>query len=369
MRIGIDARLIFYQIAGIGQYILRLTEALSQLDREDDFILFQSRKDHDRLVSAPNFHRRVLWTPSHHRFETTAMSAELFPHQLDVLHSPDFIPPSHTRFPTVITVHDLAFLLYPDFLTPQSARYYGRVDWAARRARHIIAVSQSTKRDVMRLLGVPEDKITVIHEAAHPTFRQLNCKEARAHVEQRYGLAEDFIFFVSTIEPRKNLPTLLKSFRRMIDVYHSPATLVIAGAQGWLTERVKETVTSLRLGERVRFVGPVPVQELLQLYNAARVLALPSFYEGFGLPPLEAMACGTPVVVSNTSSLPEVVGDAGQLVDPDDVEAWSVALWRALSDDDWHKEMSEKGLRRAATFSWQRAARQTLDVYRKVAAK
>lgn len=369
MRVGIDARLIFYQTAGIGQYIVRLTEALTELDREDEFVLFQSRKDRDRLVSAPNIVRRVLWTPSHHRFETSAMSAELFPHRLDVLHSPDFIPPTFTRCPSVITVHDLAFLLYPDFLTPQSARYYGQVDVAARRARHIIAVSQSTKRDVMRLLGVPEDKITVIYEAAHPTFRKLDCQEAAAHVAKEYGVTGDFILFVSTIEPRKNLPTLLKAFRRLIDVYRSPSTLVIAGAQGWLTERVNETVQGLNLGDRVRFVGAVAVQELLYLYNAARVFALPSFYEGFGLPPLEAMACGTPVVVSNTSSLPEVVGDAGQLVDPNDVEAWSVALLRALSDDAWQKEMSEKGLRRAATFSWQRAARETLGVYRKVAAK
>ena len=369
MRIGIDARLIFYQTAGIGQYILRLTEALAALDREDEFVLFQSRKDHDRLVTAPNFQRRVLWTPSHHRFETTAMSAELFPHHLDVLHSPDFIPPTHIRFPSVITVHDLAFLLYPDFLTPQSARYYAQVDGAARRARHIIAVSQSTKRDVMRLLGVAEDKVTVIYEAAHPTFRQLDHEEARRHVAARYGIRENFVLFVSTIEPRKNLPTLLKAFRRLLDVYHPEAALVVAGTQGWLTERVSETVTSLQLGERVRFLGAVTVEDLLYLYNAARVFALPSFYEGFGLPPLEAMACGTPVVVSNTSSLPEVVGDAGQLVDPNDVEAWSVALWRALSDDGLHREMCAKGLRRAATFSWQRAARETLGVYRKVVSK
>jgi glycosyltransferase involved in cell wall biosynthesis len=369
MRIGIDARLIFYQTAGIGRYILRLTEAMAELDREDEFVLFQSRKDHDRLVAAPNFHRRVLWTPSHHRFETTAMSAELFPHHLDVLHSPDFIPPTFTRCPSVITVHDLAFLLYPDFLTPQSARYYGQVDGAARRARHIIAVSQSTKRDVIRLLGVPDDKVTVIYEAAHPTFRQLDYAEARRHVADRYGLAEDFILFVSTIEPRKNLPTLLKAFRRMLDVYHPLAALVVAGTQGWLTDRVKETVKSLQLGERVRFLGAVNLEELLYLYNAARVFALPSFYEGFGLTPLEAMACGTPVVVSNTSSLPEVVGDAGHLVDPNDVEAWSVGLWRVLSDRDLHKEMCEKGLRRAATFSWQRTARETLRVYRKVVAK
>ncbi len=369
MRIGIDARLIFYQKAGIGQYILRLTEALSKLDQEDEFTLFTSRKDRTELVNAPNFKHRHLWTPSHNRFERLAMSAELLPFGLDVLHSPDFIQPSHIRFPSVITVHDLAFLLYPRFLTKQSARYYGQVDLAARGATQIIAVSQSTKRDVIHLLGVPEDRVTVIYEAAHPIFRPLDHAEARQHVAQRYGINEDFVLFVSTIEPRKNLPTLLEAFRRLLDIYHVRATLAIAGQEGWLVDQMNEIVTRLHLTECVRFLGPVPNEELLYLYNAARVFALPSFYEGFGLPPLEAMACGTPVVVSNTSSLPEVVGDAGQLVDPQDVEAWSVALWRILTDKNLRDEMCEKGLKRTASFSWERAAHEHLAVYQQVAAQ
>ncbi len=367
MRIGIDTRLVFYQRAGIGQYILSLTRALADIDCEDEFTLFQSRKDGAGTIQAQNFRHRKLWTPSHHRFETMAMSAELFPFSLDVLHSPDFIPPRFTRYPSVITVHDLAFLLYPRFLTPESARYYGQVDVAARHARHIIAVSSSTKRDIMRLLGVPEERISVIYEAAQPIFRQLDHAQAREHVAATFGLSQDLILFVSTIEPRKNLPTLLEAFRRMLDVYHAQATLVVAGQRGWLTEQMDTLVRKLNLEQHVRFLGAVPNEELLYLYNAACVFALPSFYEGFGLPPLEAMACGTPVVVSNTSSLPEVVGDAGLLVDPNDVEAWSVTLWRVLSDENLRSEMCEKGLRRTAQFSWERAARETLAVYRRAA--
>ncbi len=369
MRIGIDTRLIFYQKAGIGQYILRLTQALSQIDHEDEFILFQSRKDKTSLVSAPNFKHHSLWTPSHHRFERLAMSAELAPYSLDVLHSPDFIQPSCIRFPSVITVHDLAFLLYPHFLTKQSARYYSQVDLASRRASRIIAVSESTKRDIIRLLGVPAERVTVIYEAAHPMFKPLDHDEARRHVAARYGIDEDFVLFVSTIEPRKNLPTLLEAFRRLLDIYHVQATLAVAGNPGWLVDEMNGIVTKLHLTECVKFLGPPSTDELLYLYNAARVLALPSFYEGFGLPPLEAMACGTPVVVSNTSSLPEVVGDAGQLVDPNDVEAWSVALWRVLTDKDLRDEMCEKGLRRNAMFSWERAAALHLEVYRQAASK
>lgn len=369
MRIGIDARLVHYQQAGIGQYILRLTDALAALDNENEYYLFQSRKDRTRLAHAANVNRRVLWTPSHHRFERVAMSVELFPHALDVFHSPDFIPPRKTRAPNVITVHDLAFLLYPRFLTPDAARYYGQIDPSSRSAAHIIAVSQSTKRDVTRLLGVADDKVSVIYEAASTSARRIDKAEAIQRVQEKYRIEGDFILFVSTIEPRKNLPTLLAAYSKLRAQYKSTAPLVVAGHKGWLTDEVDQAIEKYKLGDKVCFLGGVPNAELVYLYNAARVFALPSFYEGFGLPPLEAMACGTPVIVSNVSSLPEVVGDAGLLLDPNDIEGWTVELHRVLTDEKLHAEMSAKGLKRAANFSWERAARETLNVYRKVAGK
>ncbi|MEW5718373.1 MAG: glycosyltransferase family 1 protein [Chloroflexota bacterium] len=369
MRIGIDARLVFYHQAGIGQYILRLTQALAQNNRDDTFVIFKSRKDHTPIVAQSNFKRQDMWTPSHHRIERWAMSVELAPFALDVLHSPDFIPPAWTRCPSVITMHDLAFMLYPRFLTRESARYYGQVDVAARRADHIIAVSESTKRDTIRLLGVPESKVTVIHEAAHPLFEPIADDSAGEFVRAHYNLPSEFILFVGTIEPRKNLPTLLRAFRRLRDNYKSEAVLAIAGNRGWLVEQVDQVIAELRLGDTVRFLGNVRNEELVYLYNAAKLFVFPSLYEGFGLPPLEAMACGTPVIVSNVSSLPEVVGDAGLLIDPEDVEALTVAMWRVLTDDKLRRELSEKGLKRAQTFSWERAAHETLAVYRQVAQK
>ncbi len=366
MRIGIDARLVYYHQAGIGQYILRLTQALARIDPDDHFVIFKSRKDKTLIVDQANFSLQHLWTPSHHRFERWALSLELAPFALDLLHSPDFIPPAWTRAPSVITMHDLAFLLYPRFLTRGSARYYGQVDLAARQADHIIAVSQSTKRDTIRMLGVPEAKVTVIYEAAHPLFAPIADTDALDRVRARYRLPADFILFVSTIEPRKNLPTLLRAFRRLRDQYKSPAILAIAGNRGWLAQEVDQVLDELNLSDAVRFLGGVPNEELVYLYNAAKLFVLPSFYEGFGLPPLEAMACGTPVIVSNVSSLPEVVGDAGILVEPEDVEGLTVAMWRVLSDETLRREMRDKGLARAATFSWERAARETLAVYRQV---
>lgn len=367
MRIGIDARLVYYSRAGIGQYILRLANALADLDTyQHEFVLLQSRKDSTQIVNGHNFSRVSLWTPSHHRLEQTTLRFEIGRLRLDLLHSPDFIPPFQRNCKSVITVHDLAFLLYPHFLTKEAARYYGQIDQAVHRTDHIIAVSESTRKDTIKLLGVPERKITVIHEAANPIYRPLDPAEARRHVEKTYGLDRDYILFVSTIEPRKNLPGLLQAYRKLLDDYKRPEGLVLAGSRGWLSEEVYDTVEALKLDEHVRFLGRVPSEHLLYLYNAARVLVHPSFYEGFGLPPLEAMTCGTPTIVSNVSALPEVVGDAAYLIDPHDVDGLTVAMWRVLTDADLRASLVAKGLKRAGMFTWQRAARETLDVYQRV---
>ena len=367
MRVGIDARLVYYHPAGISRYCLQLIRALADIDKEDQFVIFQSRRDGRRLVEQSNFRARPLWTPSHHRFEQALLSFEMRFTPLDVLHSPDFIPPFRRRCRSIITIHDLVFLLYPQFLTKSSARYYGQIDQAVRHTDHIIAVSESTRRDIVRLLGVPEQMITVIYEAPRHFFHPLPDPDLRPRLQKRFGLERDFVLFVGTIEPRKNVPTLLTAFQQLLDHYHPEVDLVLAGAPGWLTDEVYALVNRLGLAGRAHFVGRVSDEELVWLYNAAQAFVLPSFYEGFGLPPLEAMACGTPVIVSNTSSLPEVVGDAGLLVDPTNANEITVAIWRLLSDEVLRQELIARGLRRVASFSWERAARETLDLYRRVA--
>jgi glycosyltransferase involved in cell wall biosynthesis len=367
MRIGIDARLVFYNRAGIGQYILRLVESLAELEHENDtFVLLQSRKDKSSIINSNGFIHKSLWTPSHNRFEQPALRIEVARLNLDLLHSPDFIPPFRRNCKSVITIHDLAFLLYPHFLTKESARYYGQIDQAWRKTDHIIAVSEATKQDSIKMLGVPEKKITVIHEAANPIYRPLPAEEARQKVKEKYKLDKDFILFVSTIEPRKNLPSLLNAYRQLRNKYKRDELLVLAGSKGWLWEEVYETVERLNLEQEVVFLGRVPSVDLVHLYNAARLLVHPSFYEGFGLTPLEAMTCGTPVIVSNTAALPEVVGDAGLMINPHDIEGLTVAMWRVLTEPELRQELSQKGLKRAANFSWQKAAQQTLDVYHKI---
>lgn len=366
MRIGIDTRLVYYSQAGITQYILRLIQGLAEIDRENEFIILQSRKDKHIIVDKPNFKRVPLWTPSHHRFEQYTLRVEISRLGLDVLHSADFIPPFRRNCKSVITIHDLAFLLYPHFLTKESARYYGQIDEAVKWTDHIIAVSESTKQDTIRLLGVPEHKITVIYESASPIYRPVNDLRILQQTKDRYHIARDFILFVSTIEPRKNLPTLLKAYRQLLDSYKADVKLVVVGRRGWLSEEVFTLVDKLKLTNDVLFLSRVPVEDLLHLYNAAHLLVQPSFYEGFGLPPLEAMACGTPVVVSNVSSLPEVVGDAGLLVDPENVSELTVAIWRVLTDEALRADLIAKGFKRAQYFSWEKTALQTLELYRRV---
>jgi glycosyltransferase involved in cell wall biosynthesis len=367
MHVGIDARLVYYTRAGIGEYTLRLTQALAQSYPQERFTLLQDRRQPQPLVQADNVQVASAFVPSHHRAEQLLMPWVVGRLNTDVFHSPDFIPPLRSRGRSVITIHDLAFLIYPHFLTKDAARYYGQIDRAVRRADHIIAVSQSTKNDLVRMLGTSEDRVTVIHEAADPRMRPMPRDEALQRVQALYGVPDEFILFVSTIEPRKNVGGLLRAYQRLRDGYKLTPALVLAGSPGWLSGDVYDLVAKLGLKPHTHFLGRVEAYDLPYLYSAARCLVHPAFYEGFGLTPLEAMACGTPVVVSNISSLPEVVGDAAMLIDPQQDEEITVALWRVLTDEALRDSLRMKGLQRAARFSWGRAAEQTMAVYRRVA--
>lgn len=366
MRVGIDARLVYYSKAGIGQYIIHLAKGLENLNLVDDqFLLLQSRKDNTRIVNNHNFSHATLWTPSHHRLEQPALRFEVGKLGLDLLHSPDFIPPLKRSYKSIITVHDLAFLLYPQFMTKESARYYGQIDQAVKNTDHIIAVSEATKQDLVKLLGVPHRKISVIYEGVNPAYYQTEKTETHTFVKEKFGLDPGFLFFISTIEPRKNIPTLLKGFKWLKDHHQRPEKLVLAGSRGWLFEEVDDTIKQLNLENDVILLGRVNDSAVKYLYNAASMLVYPSFYEGFGLPPLEAMNCGTPVIASKIKVMPEVVGDAALLIDPLDDEAIGVAMNRLLTDETLRQELIAKGLKRASKFSWAQAAKETLAVYRK----
>ncbi|MFN3983281.1 MAG: glycosyltransferase family 4 protein, partial [Caldilinea sp.] len=270
MRIGVDTRLIHYQPAGISRYTWHLLQALAELDNDDEFIVFQHRKHRSPLIQQANFRRATLFAPVHHRLEQPLLAAELVRFRLDLLHSTDFIPPLYTTIRSVITVHDLAFLHYPHFLTTESAAYYGQIDKAVVKAAHIIVPSEYTRQDLIAQLGAPADKVTVIHEAANPIFRPLPYAETLRAVQERYGLSERFILCVGTIEPRKNISGLLKAFAHLRNKYTpGDVMLAIAGGKGWLYEETLELVKSLNLEAHVRFLGRVPDEDLHRLYVAA----------------------------------------------------------------------------------------------------
>lgn len=373
MRIGFDARLVHYQQAGIGQYILHLVQGLARLaslsggspeSSQHELWVFRSRNAPP--MSLPRWiHQAKLWTPSHHRFESAALRVELTGKRLALLHSPDFIPPFGGRFRSVITVHDLNFIHYPEFLTSDSARYYGQIQRAVKRADHILTDSEWTREDVLNYLDATPERVTTIYLAAASVYRPITSRQEVRRAVQRYGLPSDFIIFVGTLEPRKNVPTLLKAVRQLRDQNYD-VHLAIVGRKGWLYDEIFATLTELGIADYVHFLENVPTDDLARLYNAACCLTLPSYYEGFGLPPLEAMACGTPVVVSNRSSLPEVVGDAALVVDPDSAEELSAALGRIFDDSELRAELRQRGLVRAGEFSWSRAARETMAVYEEV---
>ena len=369
MRVGIDCRLPYYQMGGISQYILQLLLALAELDYENEYLIFHSRKDGRSHLppAAQNFRRVDLWTPCHHRLERWALSAELLPYKVDIFHSPDFIPPQRGGKQQIITVHDLNFIYYPEFLTADSRRYYsGQIEWAVQRADHISADSRHTRQDLIERLNVPAQKVTAVHLAANPVYTQPQPEEAVRETLAAFNLPAGFLLFVGTLEPRKNIPLLLDAYRLLRQEGVTDLPLVLVGRKGWLFDEIFERIGQLGLKEQVRQLSGVDDERLTHLYSAASLLALPSFYEGFGLPPLEAMHCGCPVIVSNGGSLPEIVEQAGIILPPDNAEAWAEAMAQVLTDGAKREAMRTAGFEQAKKFNWQTAAAQTLQIYRNV---
>ncbi|MBI4497828.1 MAG: glycosyltransferase family 4 protein [Chloroflexi bacterium] len=369
MRIGIDARLAAYREGGITQYTRQLVAALIRQAPDQEWIALQSRRDRRPLCAAPSVRGAALWTPPHHRWEQWTLPLELLPHRLDLIHSPDFIPPLRRPCPAVITVHDLAFLRFPEILTEESRRFYGQIGRAVAGAEGIIAVSEGTRRDLHHLLGVPPERVAVVYHGCDPRFRPPADPGAVAAFCRRRGLPDSFLLWVGTLEPRKNLPVLLEAMALLKGrLPEDRGTLVLAGAPGWREEGLAERVRSLGLADRVRCLGPVAADDLVLLYQAAWVFVFPSRYEGFGLPPVEAMACGTPVVASTAPALPEVLGDAVLYCSPDDPGAFAGAVQRLHEDPALYRDRVGAGLAQAARYRWDEAARQTLAVYRRAVA-
>lgn len=368
MAIGIDCRLPTYHMGGISRYAIHLIKALQSISTEDQrFVIFHSYKENRQFspLRDKRFSRSNLFTPCHHKLERYLLSAELSRHRLQVFHSPDFIPPAYVSARRVITVHDLTFLYYPQFLTEQSKRYYtGQIEWGVLAADHIIADSEATRLDIINLLHVQPEKVITIHLAANPVFTADYSPDAIQHTIEKYRLKQGFILSVGTLEPRKNLPSLLRAYHLGREKHRIDVPIVLVGGRGWIYEEIFHTIADLQLTDHVHHLTGVSDTELAHLYRAAGVLAFPSYYEGFGLPALEAMHGGCPVIASNRGSLPEVIDGAGISLDPDDIESWADALHRVLEDPAFAGELRRAGLAQAQRFSWDKTAAKTFEVYK-----
>ncbi len=383
MKIGIDVRCLAEgKRTGVEEYVIGLLEELFKQDTENEYVLFFNA----RRYAVPDIALR--WEAEHSR---VSIKSFRFPNKLlnlslwylgwpkldrlvggtDVFFLPNLNFAAVSRkTKLVVTAHDLSFELYPETFSWQRRFWHFLVDFRrlVRRADWIIAVSQSTKSDLSSYYGIPEAKITVVRSGIAERFVSLSRNDpALLAVKERYHLPYRFILSLGTFEPRKNAISLIRAYEALMDLKHpvlSRYHLVLAGARGWKCEDIYQAIEQSPHRDTIILTGFVDDQDKPALYSLASVFAYPSFYEGFGFPPLEAMACGVPVIVSHSSSLPEVVGDAGVMIDPYRPDELFRALDETLRDQEFLQSLRTRGSARAASFTWRETARQTLDLFR-----
>jgi glycosyltransferase involved in cell wall biosynthesis len=366
MRIAINTLAMKRELYGVGNYIKNLVWALSGIDRENEYVLFASADNACHLKGlGENFciefapSNRMLRLP----WEQSILPLRLKQKQIDVYHGATFVTPLLKTCGHVVSIHDMTFHLVPERHSLYKRLYFrSMIPAAVLRSDKVIAISESAKRDLLRFVTTDEGKINVIHHGVERRFQPVREKGRLDNIREKYGLGRRFILFVGLIEPRKNLENL-------VDAYVSSGLgedfdLVLAGNLGWGYSGLLRKIGSSQFRERIHLPGYIADADLPGLFSMAVAFVYPSVYEGFGLPVLEAMACGTPVITSQISSLPEVVGDAAILVDPSDPKALASALQIVLADEHLRKSLSERGIQRAQLFTWEKAAQKTLGVYR-----
>ena len=368
--IGIDYTAAHEQNAGIGRYVRELIGALAAHDEQTPYRLFVAGASRHTLPPrpGPNF----VWRPARitprwfariwYRLQVP-LPVETFIGRVQLYHATDFtLPPTLPGVPTLLTVHDLSFVRAPEATTPVLKAYLDKVvPCSVRRATHVLADSQATKDDLVELYGTPPEKITVLLSGVNPEFKPQHDPALRA----KYNIpANPYIFSIGTVQPRKNYARLIEALAALGPEY-ADFHLVIAGGRGWMDSPIYQAVEQAQLADRVHFIGFAKEADLPALYSMAACVAYPSLYEGFGFPVLEAMACGTPVITSTVSSMPEVAGDAALLVDPYDTGAIADALRQLLADEALRADLVARGFEQAAQFTWARTARQLSAIYRR----
>jgi glycosyltransferase involved in cell wall biosynthesis len=364
MRIAIDARKL--HDFGIGTYIRNVLRGLARLDQQTEYIVLCRPEDVEVAGElGPNFRAVAESARPYSIGEQFRIPLSLVRELAHLLHEPHYVLPPATRCRAVVTIHDCIHLMFPQYLPGAMAYYYARASmWSAvRKADRILTVSETSKRDILKFFDIPPEKVAVIYNAIDERFLAEPDEEQMDRIRQRYQLDHPFLLYVGNIKPHKNLGRLIEAFARVKNSGHDDLRLVIVGDQVSRYPPLRQAVHRHRLDKEVRFLGFQPYDTLAVFYRLSRAFVFPSLYEGFGLPPLEAMACGTPVVTSNVSSLPEVAGGAAILVDPYDPASIADGISRAVTDTALRQELVAKGLARARDFSWTQSVAAIHQIY------
>lgn len=374
MRIGFDLTAAVTQGGGIGRYTRELVHALLAVDSQNSYHFFSAKQPPqlpvpNSIPQAANATYREapldgrwlyrIW----HRLRLP-IPVQLLTGSIDLFHSPDFVlPPVAGNIPTLLTVHDLSFIHYPETFPPALVRYLNTVvPRSVARATHILADSQATKDDLVGQWRVPPEKVTVLYSGVNPRFQPVVDGAQQTAVRHKYQLGDaPYLLSVGTIQPRKNYQMLIQSFRPVAERF--PHNLYISGGKGWLYDDMLAEIARQGLQDRVRFIGFVDDADLPTLYSAADLFLFPSVYEGFGLPLLEAMACGVPVISSDASSLPEVGAGVARLIAPHPAQLWTEAMAQLLADEPQRQHMRQAGLQHVHRFSWQKTAVHLRQIY------
>src|SRR5260370_2017412 len=378
MRIAIDYTAAIRQGAGVGIYVRSLVDALLAQDTTNQYTLLTSGRPtrerpfpngqnvRGRSIFIPDRYLNILW----YRWRLP-LYATYFTGQVDIYHGPDFVlPPLNGKLRKVVTVHDLAFLEHSEYAVPELAAYLKHVVHEAAGAADVVAaVSHATGQTLVKHFQTPPEKIITVPNGIRSHFRRITDPILLAATRNKFDLKYPLVLGVGTLEPRKNHLGLIKAFHKAQSAAgqkRRPAMLALAGGPGWLYDETQELIPKLKLEQKVRFLGRLGELDLTTLYTLSDLFAFPSFFEGFGVPPLEAMACGAPVITSNTSSLPEVVGDAALQVNPHNTGELANAINRLLEDQALQEELRQKGFARAQLFTWPKAASKMLAVYQQL---
>ncbi|MHB0914237.1 MAG: glycosyltransferase family 4 protein [Thermoleophilia bacterium] len=367
-RIGIDAHAIGSMLTGNETYIANLVDSLLKVESEHEYILYltdseAARKTAARYPQAEVVQIRPSWPLLRIPLVMPVLAKR---NKIELLHV-QYVGPPLINVPVVATIHDISFETHPEFFSfRERLQFKATFRLTARLCRKVLTISEHSRRDLIEIYGLPEDKVVVAYLAASPVFRPLaeDGEAGLRTVKEKYGVGDDYLLSVGNLQPRKNMVRMIKAYAMLRDLRPDiKCKLVIVGKKAWKHDPILSFVSRSPWASDIILTGYVPEHDLALLYAGARIFLYPSIYEGFGLPPLEAMACGTPVVVSDRTSLPEVVGDAGIKVNPFDINAIAAAIAALILEPGMAKAYGEAGLKRSSMFSWSKCAESTLAVY------